>query len=148
MGRQPDPACTRAETQSRQNKTVLKYLSVVCGVLRSLVLSIVLNVLSYPVTIICFHIICAVKRHVGSTFCFAPPRPQVCEKDGYHMTWAVKMVQQICKVFSTAPERFCFIQQLESMFSEVTREVFELSVTGEVEQLPAMQINILKLFVC
>ncbi|XP_037344679.2 F-box only protein 47-like [Pungitius pungitius] len=54
----------------------------------------------------------------------------VCEKDGYHMTWAVKMVQQICKVFSTAPERFCFIQQLESMFSEVTREVFELSVTG------------------
>ncbi|XP_031714567.1 F-box only protein 47 [Anarrhichthys ocellatus] len=52
----------------------------------------------------------------------------VCEKDGYHMTWAVKMVQQICKVFSTAPERFCFIQQLENMFSEVTREFFELSV--------------------
>ncbi|XP_054471869.1 F-box only protein 47-like [Anoplopoma fimbria] len=54
----------------------------------------------------------------------------VCEKDGYHMTWAVKMVQQICKVFSTAPERFCFIQQLENMFSEVTREFFEYSVTG------------------
>uniref|UniRef100_M3ZMM3 F-box protein 47 n=1 Tax=Xiphophorus maculatus TaxID=8083 RepID=M3ZMM3_XIPMA len=29
----------------------------------------------------------------------------VCEKDGYHMSWAVKLVQQICKVFSTAPER-------------------------------------------
>ncbi|XP_032386201.1 F-box only protein 47 isoform X2 [Etheostoma spectabile] len=29
----------------------------------------------------------------------------VCEKDGYHMSWAVKMVQQICKVFTTAPER-------------------------------------------
>ncbi|XP_074515793.1 F-box only protein 47-like [Sebastes fasciatus] len=54
----------------------------------------------------------------------------VCEKDGYHMTWAVKMVQQICKVFSTAPERFCFIQHLESMFSVVTREFFEFSVTG------------------
>ncbi|XP_034417084.1 F-box only protein 47-like [Cyclopterus lumpus] len=54
----------------------------------------------------------------------------VCEKDGYHMTWAVKMVQQICKVFSTAPERFGFIQQLENMFSEVTREFFEFSVTG------------------
>ncbi|XP_068590587.1 F-box only protein 47-like isoform X2 [Cebidichthys violaceus] len=53
----------------------------------------------------------------------------VCEKDGYHMTWAVKMVQQICTVFGTAPERFCFIQQLENMFSEVTREFFELSVT-------------------
>ncbi|KAM6955166.1 F-box only protein 47-like [Lycodopsis pacificus] len=54
----------------------------------------------------------------------------VCEKDGYHMTWAVKMVQQICKVFSTAPERFCFIQQLENMFLEVTREFFALSATG------------------
>ncbi|XP_044072958.1 F-box only protein 47-like isoform X2 [Siniperca chuatsi] len=52
----------------------------------------------------------------------------VCEKDGYHMSWAVKLVQQICKVFSTAPEKFCFIQQLESMFSEVTREFFEFSV--------------------
>ncbi|KAM7407651.1 hypothetical protein PAMA_003403 [Pampus argenteus] len=54
----------------------------------------------------------------------------VCEKDGYHMSWAVKLVQQICKVFSTAPERFCFIQHLESMFSEVTREFFEFSVAG------------------
>ncbi|KAM9710350.1 F-box only protein 47-like [Menidia menidia] len=52
----------------------------------------------------------------------------VCEKDGYHMSWAVNLVQQICKVFSTAPERFCFIQQLENMFSEVTREFFEFSV--------------------
>ncbi|XP_047457328.1 F-box only protein 47-like [Mugil cephalus] len=54
----------------------------------------------------------------------------VCEKDGYHMSWAVKLVQQICKVFNTAPERFCFIQQLESTFSEVTREFFEFSVAG------------------
>ncbi|KAM7380705.1 hypothetical protein PAMP_003982 [Pampus punctatissimus] len=55
----------------------------------------------------------------------------VCEKDGYHMSWAVKLVQQICKVFSTAPEKFCFIQHLESMFSEVTREFFEFSVAGK-----------------
>ncbi|XP_034742122.1 F-box only protein 47-like [Etheostoma cragini] len=54
----------------------------------------------------------------------------VCEKDGYHMSWAVRMVQQICKVFTTAPERFGFIQQLENMFSEVTREFFEFSVAG------------------
>lgn len=59
----------------------------------------------------------------------------MCEKDGYHMSWAVKMVQQICKVFTTAPERFGFIQQLENMFSEVTREFFEFSVAGEVGQL-------------
>ncbi|XP_062287723.1 F-box only protein 47-like [Scomber scombrus] len=54
----------------------------------------------------------------------------VCEKDGYHMSWAVKLVQQICKVFNTAPEKFCFIQHLESMFSEVTREFFEITVAG------------------
>uniref|UniRef100_A0A3Q3MH97 F-box protein 47 n=1 Tax=Mastacembelus armatus TaxID=205130 RepID=A0A3Q3MH97_9TELE len=54
----------------------------------------------------------------------------VCEKDGYHMSWAVKLVQQICKVFTLAPERFCFIQQLENMFSEITREFFEFSVAG------------------
>uniref|UniRef100_A0A3Q1GLJ3 F-box protein 47 n=1 Tax=Acanthochromis polyacanthus TaxID=80966 RepID=A0A3Q1GLJ3_9TELE len=59
----------------------------------------------------------------------------VCEKDGYHMNWPVKLVQQISKVFSTAPDKFCFIQELENMFSEVTREFFEFSVAGEVVQL-------------
>lgn len=73
--------------------------------------------------------------HICSVLCFVWLRPEVCEKDGYHMTWAVKLVQQICKVFSTAPEKFCFIQQLENMFSEVTREFFEFSVAGEVGQL-------------
>ncbi|XP_029386686.1 F-box only protein 47 [Echeneis naucrates] len=52
----------------------------------------------------------------------------VCEKDGYHMKWAVNLVQQICKVFSTAPERLCFIRQVENMFSEITREFYEFSV--------------------
>ncbi|GLD59044.1 F-box only protein 47 [Lates japonicus] len=52
----------------------------------------------------------------------------VCEKDGYHMSWAVKLVQQIYKVFSTGPERFCFIQQLENIFSEITKEIFEFSI--------------------
>lgn len=46
------------------------------------------------------------------------------------MSWAVKLVQQICKVFSTATERFLFIQHLENTFSEVTREIFEFSITG------------------
>ncbi|AWP12916.1 putative F-box only protein 47 [Scophthalmus maximus] len=52
----------------------------------------------------------------------------VCEKDGYYMSWAVKLVQHICQVFHSAPEKFCFIQHLESMFTEITREFFELSL--------------------
>lgn len=48
------------------------------------------------------------------------------------MSWAVKLVQEICEVFNTPPEKFYFIQQLENTFSEVTREFFEFSVAGEV----------------
>lgn len=57
--------------------------------------------------------------------------PQVCEKDGFHMSWAVKLVEQICRVFSTETEKHFFIQQLENTFSQVTREVFEHSAAGE-----------------
>uniref|UniRef100_A0A8C6SBU2 F-box domain-containing protein n=1 Tax=Neogobius melanostomus TaxID=47308 RepID=A0A8C6SBU2_9GOBI len=54
----------------------------------------------------------------------------VCEKDGYHMNWAVKLVQQVCKVFNSDPEKFLFLQNLENMFAETTREFFEISVGG------------------
>nr|XP_020470070.1 F-box only protein 47 isoform X2 [Monopterus albus]XP_020470071.1 F-box only protein 47 isoform X2 [Monopterus albus]XP_020470072.1 F-box only protein 47 isoform X2 [Monopterus albus]XP_020470073.1 F-box only protein 47 isoform X2 [Monopterus albus]XP_020470074.1 F-box only protein 47 isoform X2 [Monopterus albus] len=54
----------------------------------------------------------------------------VCEKDGYHMSWAVKLVQQICKSFTTVHEKFYFIQQLENTFSEITREFVEVSAAG------------------
>ncbi|XP_019945432.2 F-box only protein 47 [Paralichthys olivaceus] len=53
-----------------------------------------------------------------------------CEKEGYHMSWAVKLVQKLCNVFTTTPERFYFIQQLENMFIEVTRDFLEFYVTG------------------
>ncbi|KAM9343959.1 LOW QUALITY PROTEIN: F-box only protein 47-like [Pholidichthys leucotaenia] len=56
----------------------------------------------------------------------------VCEKDSYHMSWVVKLVQQICKVFRTPPEKFYFIQHLESMFSVVAREYFEFSVAENI----------------
>lgn len=46
------------------------------------------------------------------------------------MSWAVKLVEQICKVFGTEAERSSFIQHLENTFSQVTREVFEYSAAG------------------
>uniref|UniRef100_A0A672FXA0 F-box domain-containing protein n=1 Tax=Salarias fasciatus TaxID=181472 RepID=A0A672FXA0_SALFA len=55
----------------------------------------------------------------------------VCEKDGYHMNWAVKLVKAVCDVFAKVNDKYNFIQQLESKFSEVTREFFEMSVSGE-----------------
>ncbi|KAK7904924.1 hypothetical protein WMY93_017531 [Mugilogobius chulae] len=57
----------------------------------------------------------------------------VCEKDGYHMNWAVKLVQQVCKVFNSDPEKFLFLQNLENMFAETTRDFFESSVGGNLE---------------
>ncbi|CAB1429835.1 unnamed protein product [Pleuronectes platessa] len=54
----------------------------------------------------------------------------VCEKEGYHMSWAVKLVRQLCNIFNTTPEKFHFIQTLESMFVEVTREFFDFYVIG------------------
>ncbi|KAM9851187.1 F-box only protein 47-like [Aulostomus maculatus] len=54
----------------------------------------------------------------------------VCEMDGYQMNWALKLVQQLCRLFSTPPEKFSFVQHLENAFSEVAREFFQFSVTG------------------
>ncbi|XP_072300055.1 F-box only protein 47-like [Eucyclogobius newberryi] len=62
----------------------------------------------------------------------------VCEKDGYHMTWAVKLVLQICKVFRSEPEKFLFLQYLENMFAEMTRELFENAVGGNIVEVREM----------
>lgn len=62
-------------------------------------------------------------------------RAEVCEKDGYQMSWAVNLVQQVSKIFSTASEKFCFFERLENMFSEVTREFYEFSLAGKPRQL-------------
>lgn len=56
----------------------------------------------------------------------------VCEKDGYQMNWAVKLVQQVCNVFSTDPAKFLFIQTLENTFSETTRDFFDMTMAGNL----------------
>lgn len=80
-----------------------------------------------------------------SVFRVAWLHSQVCEKEGYHMTWAVKQVQEICKVLGT-PEKFCFIQHVENMFSEITKEFYEFSVAGERQQLCADIIFLINVY--
>ncbi|KAK0140278.1 F-box only protein 47 [Merluccius polli] len=58
----------------------------------------------------------------------------VCEKDGYCMSWVVRLVQQVCKVFTTAADKWSFIQSLESAFSEVTVEMYEVSLAGNPQE--------------
>ncbi|XP_037542058.1 F-box only protein 47-like [Nematolebias whitei] len=54
----------------------------------------------------------------------------VCEKDGFSMSWAVKLVQHIYKSLSSAPEKFVFIQKLENKFTEITRELLDSFLIG------------------
>uniref|UniRef100_A0A3P8VZB5 F-box protein 47 n=1 Tax=Cynoglossus semilaevis TaxID=244447 RepID=A0A3P8VZB5_CYNSE len=54
----------------------------------------------------------------------------VHERDRFNMAAVVKLVLQISRIFSTPTERFFFIQKMEDMFSEITREFYEMSVRG------------------
>ncbi|KAJ8415163.1 hypothetical protein AAFF_G00008610 [Aldrovandia affinis] len=54
----------------------------------------------------------------------------VCERDGRCMTWPVKMMGQICQVFRTSEDKWSFINSVESMFSEVAMEMYEVIMAG------------------
>lgn len=55
----------------------------------------------------------------------------MCEKDGFCMSWPVKMMQQICKVFPTSDDKWSFVKGVESMLSEVAMEMYEVIMAGE-----------------
>lgn len=54
----------------------------------------------------------------------------VCEKDLYCMDWAVKMMQRICKVFSTQQERKTFLQNVENSFAHVIMDLLQSVLPG------------------
>lgn len=71
--------------------------------------------------------------------------PKVHERDRFNMAAVVKLVLQISRIFSTPTERFFFIQKMEDMFSEITREFYEMSVRGKrktIRVLGRLQISI------
>lgn len=71
-----------------------------------------------------------IKIDEESSSCVSPM--QVCERDGYPMIRVVNLVQQICKLFSSASEKFSFIQQLESRFAQITMDFLESSLAGTI----------------
>ncbi|KAM3923818.1 F-box only protein 47 [Leptodactylus fuscus] len=58
----------------------------------------------------------------------------VCEKDMYCMDWAVKMMQRICKVFSTQQERKTFLQNVENTFARVIMDLLHSVISGRRNQ--------------
>ncbi|XP_007940205.1 F-box only protein 47 [Orycteropus afer afer] len=49
----------------------------------------------------------------------------VCEKELYCMDWAVKMMQKVCKVFSTPVERNNFLQNVANAFACIIMEMMQ-----------------------
>lgn len=67
------------------------------------------------------------KTHVSDISC----AHQVCEKDLYCMDWAVKMMQKVCKVFSTPGERNIFLQSVENAFAHMVMDMLQAVLAGK-----------------
>ncbi|NXP87565.1 FBX47 protein, partial [Passerina amoena] len=69
----------------------------------------------------------------------------VCEKDLYCMDWAVKMMQKVCKVFSTPWERNNFLQCLENSFARMLMDMLQAVLAGERDEEDSSFLNLFHL---
>ncbi|NWW10726.1 FBX47 protein, partial [Oreocharis arfaki] len=69
----------------------------------------------------------------------------VCEKDLYCMDWAVKMMQKVCKVFSTPWERNNFLQCLENTFAHMLMDMLQAVLAGEQDEQDSSFLNLFHL---
>ncbi|XP_052556078.1 F-box only protein 47 [Tympanuchus pallidicinctus] len=69
----------------------------------------------------------------------------VCEKDLYCMDWAVKMMQKVCKVFSTPGERNIFLQSVENAFAHMVMDTLQAVLAGNRDQEDVSFLNLFHL---
>ncbi|XP_071967640.1 F-box only protein 47 isoform X3 [Engystomops pustulosus] len=69
----------------------------------------------------------------------------VCEKDLYCMDWAVKMMQRICRVFSTQQERKTFLQNVENSFSRIVMDLLQSVISGQRNEEDSSFLNLFHL---
>uniref|UniRef100_A0A8D0EWU0 F-box protein 47 n=1 Tax=Strix occidentalis caurina TaxID=311401 RepID=A0A8D0EWU0_STROC len=69
----------------------------------------------------------------------------VCEKDLYSMDWVVKMMQKVCKVFSTPGERNNFLYSVESAFAYVIMDMVQAVLWGERGEEDSIIVNLFHL---
>ncbi|NXJ96967.1 FBX47 protein, partial [Corythaixoides concolor] len=69
----------------------------------------------------------------------------VCEKDLYCMDWAVKMMQKVCKVFSTPGERNNFLQCVENAFAHMIMEMLQTALSGDRDEEDSSFLNLFHL---
>nr|XP_060500937.1 F-box only protein 47 [Panthera onca] len=70
---------------------------------------------------------------------------QVCEKELYCMDWAVKMMQKVCKVFSTPVERNNFLQSVANAFACVIMEMLQSIMSGDRDEDDRSFLNLFHL---
>ncbi|KAM4622282.1 F-box only protein 47 [Discoglossus pictus] len=69
----------------------------------------------------------------------------VCEKDLYCMDWAVKMMQKVCKVFSTNLERNNFLQNVENAFARIVMDMLQSVISRERDEEDSSFLNLFHL---
>ncbi|XP_044926161.1 F-box only protein 47 isoform X2 [Mustela lutreola] len=69
----------------------------------------------------------------------------VCEKELYCMDWAVKMMQKVCKVFSTPVERNNFLQSVANAFACVIMEMLQSIMSGDRDEDDRSFLNLFHL---
>ncbi|XP_073739951.1 F-box only protein 47 isoform X2 [Callorhinus ursinus] len=69
----------------------------------------------------------------------------VCEKELYCMDWAVKMMQKVCKVFSTPVERTNFLQSVANAFACVIMEMLQSVMSGDRDEDDRSFLNLFHL---
>ncbi|XP_054957867.1 F-box only protein 47 isoform X1 [Pan paniscus] len=70
---------------------------------------------------------------------------QVCEKELYCMDWTVKMMQKVCKVFSTPVERKNFLQNVANAFACVIMEMLQSIMSGDRDEDDRSFLNLFHL---
>ncbi|XP_008843503.1 F-box only protein 47 [Nannospalax galili] len=69
----------------------------------------------------------------------------VSEKELYCMDWTVKMMQKVCKVFSTPLERNHFLQNVANAFACVTMEMLQPVISGDRDEDDRAFLNLFHL---
>uniref|UniRef100_G7PUL0 F-box protein 47 n=1 Tax=Macaca fascicularis TaxID=9541 RepID=G7PUL0_MACFA len=69
----------------------------------------------------------------------------VCEKELYCMDWTVKMMQKVCKVFSTPVERNNFLQNVANAFACVIMEMLQSIMSGDRDEDDRSFLNLFHL---
>ncbi|XP_036197151.1 F-box only protein 47 isoform X2 [Myotis myotis] len=69
----------------------------------------------------------------------------VCEKELYCMDWAVKMMQKVCKVFSTSVEKNNFLQNVANAFACIIMEMLQSIMSGDRDEEDRIFLNLFHL---